>query len=325
MSQTLEPGALHTARSIQEFWIDFLLEEEFRCDSAFASAFAAGSGLSIPNSYLIDVAHSVTDQHGEADLVVIFTATADPEQKQALLIENKITAGFQPKQAERYRARGSDGQNAGRWQGFRTVLVAPEKYIQPNHGFDAAISLELLSDWVCRSEPARRKFKIERLDRAIKKKNSSGVQIVDQSLTEFREAYRALLGGASGGFIPPAPRLAYAGDYWVEWTSANLPGSCKFRHRLHTGINSKDGALDLSLVGVSAKQMESLASLLPPEFKIITIGTGNPRGAIECRLPAIKCFADFETARPVVESTLAKAERMQAVVLQHGMSLLASP
>lgn len=315
-------AGLKTGRSIQEFWVDFLLEEEFDCDPTFAVAFASACGLALDAAHPIVVAHSVCDQFGEADLVVTFRV-ADSGEIAALLLENKITASFQPDQALRYRMRGDHGIAQGLWQHYQTVLVAPARYIQANHGFDEALSLETLRGWICRADPARRSFKVARLQKAIDKKNSTGVQIVDQALTDFREAYRALLEERSAGFIPPASRLAYAGDYWLQWTSANLPGNCKFRHRLHTGINSKDGALDLSVVGVSADQLQTITPFLPAGFEIVTIGTGNPRGAMECRIEAIKDFTDFEKVRPVVESALEQAEVMQSLVIEHGRDRLA--
>ena len=69
---------------------------------------------------------------------------------------------------------------------------------------------------------------------------------------------------------------------------------------------------------MSASQLQSIASFLPADFKIVTIGTGNPRAAIECRLPAIKDFSDFEKARPIVERALENAGRIQSLVIQYG-------
>jgi len=48
----------------------------------------------------------------------------------ALMIENKIDAIFQDRQAERYRERGEDGVASGLWDTFRTVLFAPRLYLE---------------------------------------------------------------------------------------------------------------------------------------------------------------------------------------------------
>jgi hypothetical protein len=57
---------LKSGRSIQEFWIDFLLEEEFRVDPKFALLFLAEV---YPENKILDVKvrkviHSLTDKFG---------------------------------------------------------------------------------------------------------------------------------------------------------------------------------------------------------------------------------------------------------------------
>lgn len=296
-------------RSIQEFWIDFLLEEEFSSDQTFARSFASLAGLpgfaGIPES----VVHSLNDEHGEADLVAIFVGDSD-SGRHALLIENKITAGFQPRQADRYRARGVSGKAAGKWCSFRTVLVAPARYIQANHGFDASVSLEQIAELICLNDLPRRAFKLERLQRAIDKKNATGVQVVDPTMTSFRDWYSDLIARRDCGFIPPAPRLAYWGDDWLEWISDRLPRSSRFRHRTKTGM------LDLSFAGMTAGHLACLRDHLPHGMTIVTIGTGRPRGAVQIPIAPIKDFSDLDAAKASVDHALDCAELMQQVVAE---------
>lgn len=300
---------LESSRSIQEFWIDFLLEEEFRSDPDFARSFVSACGLELAGSLPVEVTHSFSDEYGEADLVVEFPVGDAAGSRSALLIENKITAGFQPQQAQRYQSRGLAGLAAGRWQAYRTVLVAPEKYIKPDHGFDAAISLEQLSAWVCTSEPRRREFKLERIGRAIEKKNLTGVQIVDEVMTEFRRWYGSMIDAREAGFIPPAPRPAYRDDNWMEWTSTRLPGGCKFRHRTRTGV------VDLSIEKIGQEQLVPLGPFLPAGAELCTIGTGRPRGAIQLRVTPIVDFSDLPNAGSIVRTALDAAEQMQQALL----------
>ena len=297
-------------RSIQEFWIDFLLEEEFSSDPAFSRSFASLAGLSGIEGLPEGVFHSLNDEHGEADLVVIFAGGSESE-RDALLIENKITAGFQPRQADRYRARGISGKAAGNWRSFRTVLVAPARYIQANHGFDASVSLEQVADLVCLGDLPRRAFKLKRLQRAIDKKNATGVQVVDPTMTSFRDWYSDLIARRACGFIPPAPRPAYWGDDWLEWVSDCLPKSSRFRHRTKTGM------LDLSFAGMTADHLVCLRDHLPDGMAIVTIGTGQPRGAIQVPITPIRDFSDFVIAKASVDHALDCAEQMQQVVAEH--------
>jgi hypothetical protein len=90
----------------------------------------------------IDHAHvqrSTADAFGEADLVIVYTEQSG--KRIAILIENKIQAVFQPRQAERYRQRGEAGNG---WDSFWTCLVAPESYVNRQHSFDSAVTLDSL-------------------------------------------------------------------------------------------------------------------------------------------------------------------------------------
>lgn len=197
---------LKSGRSIQEFWIDFLLEEEFSCCPRFAAAFAQACGLALDEAAPIEVTHSAVDEFGEADLVVRFTVVGS-DARVALLIENKITAAFQPEQAARYRQRGQSGVDREFWADYRTVLVAPDRYIQSGHGFDFAIALETLAEWIGRADPSRHSYKSARLLKAIEKKNATGIQVIDPVMTEFRAWYGQHLAEFGAGFVPPASRL----------------------------------------------------------------------------------------------------------------------
>ncbi|MEQ1935953.1 MAG: hypothetical protein ABL962_19025, partial [Fimbriimonadaceae bacterium] len=201
----------------------FLLEEEFRSDPSFAHSFMGACGLGLEAPEVVDVRHSMNDEFGEADLVVSFRSDDPSGGSDVLLIENKINASFQPEQANRYRLRGESGVANGLWRSYRTVLVAPEKYIGAGHDFDAAVSLEQLSAWVCSQDSLRRAFEVERLKRAIDKKNTTGIQIIDETMTRFRAWYGSRIADQAVGFVPPAPRPAYYDDNWMEWRSNKLP------------------------------------------------------------------------------------------------------
>src|ERR1035437_7084295 len=90
----------------------------------------------------------------------------------------KIGASFQPGQAERYHKRGEDGKNEPekKWNRFWTCLVASKNYVKRGHGFDAAVELEQIRDWLAVSEPKRQKFKIRVINQAIENANKRGIK-----------------------------------------------------------------------------------------------------------------------------------------------------
>ncbi|MBA3811450.1 MAG: PD-(D/E)XK nuclease family protein [Caulobacteraceae bacterium] len=302
-------------RSIQEFWVDFLLEEEFQADPAFASAFAAACGVESGHSCVERVFHSYSDSHGEADLIVLLNSKpeADPSHKTALLIENKINAAFQPDQAARYKLRGERGAQRGDWTHYKTVLVAPAKYVKSTHGFEAVVTFEQLGEWICRHDEPRRKFKLDRLQRAIDKKNATGVQIPDAAMTEFRRSYseamEAFNEAHDTGFIVPPPRVAYYDDNWLEWRSKRLPDNCGFRHLSRTGI------IELAFKNVPVTDLPWLEPLLADGMALSAVGTHGQHTAIRIRVDPISNFADLGAAHSSVAAALNQAKRMQDLVV----------
>lgn len=301
---------LKTKRSIQEFWIDFLIEEELSCNKEFARAFLDRCGFT--DATVKTVLHSQSDEFGETDVFVL--CVKSDGQVGVLLIEDKITASFQTDQAKRYRMRGMSGVQGGQWATFKTVLLAPSKYIgASDHGFDEAIALEEVSDWICSDDSARGAFKRSRLQKAIDKKTASGVQIVDEEMTEYRRrytdriiAYNAEFGT---GFIPPIPRLAWWGDDWVQWVSEHLPSQCKFRHMSRTGI------MEIGFQSLSRDAAEPILPYLSSSMKLVATGRHKQHSAIQISIKPITDFCDCPESAETVGKALECAKELQDLVL----------
>ena len=307
---TLPLSGLKQSRSIQEFRIDFFLEEEFTVDLIFAQAFLAACGSSLSVKRVEQVLHSVSDKYGEADLVVLITADQSDGRtaKIALLIEDKINAGFQPDQPLRYRQRGEEGVSHGSWDCFVTVLVAPTAYIALSHGFDTAVSLEQVKEWICPADAVRRAFKVAKIEEAIRKKSATGVQIVDRAMTEFRAAYYDNLQafnlrcGTDFSMRPPAP--TYYGDTWFVLKSAALPEWAEIRHMSQTGnieINFKD---------TEFSKAAPIGALIEADMALIPTGKYKQHVTIRLPTPKIPVFDSFERVQPQIETALLNAEKL---------------
>jgi len=308
---------LRSARSIQEFWMDFLLEEEFSVTSDFTRNFLTACDPAFKYGSTDKVTHSVSDKHGEADLVVLLSAIRNPDQsvRLALLIEDKITAGFQPQQAERYRNRGKAGKNDGLWDSFLTVLVAPQAYIPIAHGFDAAISFERIKDWLCLSDPARREFKLRRIDEAISKKNATGVQVVDAEMTAFRAAYYDYLQSFNArqgtDFAMRPPKDTYYGDSWFIFKSNALPSWSEIRHM------ASAGNIELTFKDTDYDRTTGIAELLESGMELIRTGKYLQHVTVRLRVPKIAAFHDFDDMQKNVETTLIGAEHLLRLFQRH--------
>ncbi len=139
---------------LRERDIDLLMCSELHSPGALQSAFGrlcAAAGAEFRGAW---VSHSDTD--GESDLIVSFQVG---RQTTVLLVENKITATFQPNQALRYTDR------ALRWQEqynvlTKTVLICPEAYLARGTAelFDVRYSYEKIVETLDGVQDPRSKF-----------------------------------------------------------------------------------------------------------------------------------------------------------------------
>jgi hypothetical protein len=258
--------------TVQEMHIDFLLEEEFSVNPNFLRKFVEAAAVSVDpklSSNCIEkpglhgtpleddtllqvgrVERSVSDQWGEADLIVVYQHVGLAEKGVAILIEDKIRASFQPDQAKRYRKRGDFGKDR-EWDRYWTCLIAPESYIRRGHDFDAAVTLEQIKEWLAVSEPKRREFKARVIEHAIKKERWTGVQKIDRAMTAFRIRYFALFEeffkDSRRDVYMRSPADTWAGDSWFEVRSSRLlPKGVYINHK------SSPGFVDLTFPNTDA-------------------------------------------------------------------------
>lgn len=293
---------------VQEQHIDFLLEEEFACNGRFLEFFLSAArehfhSLKDPietpkwlqpcHDWNCKAIRSVTTDKGETDVLAIYQSAETPGRV-AILIEDKIRAGFQPNQAERYRTRGETGTIAREWDHFWTCLIAPEKYAQDNRGFDTRISLEKLVAFFDGSDE-RSRFKAGVLKAALHHFNVTGVQQKDEAVTQFRSFYSA---EAEKFFVKdevnwPRPRVAWWGDTWFNFTGGGLPAGSEIVYKAPSGFvdlafrNTKEDVLAHALAGC----------LQDPG--IIPMQTGKS-ASFRLRVEPLTNFADHTGARSVV-------------------------
>lgn len=90
---------------VSERDMDLLLLEEFQSSQGFQQWFIGKVlGNDVRLAELVFAKRSITQSTGESDLEITFADSSGGTVR--FLIENKVNAGFQPQQAERYRIRG---------------------------------------------------------------------------------------------------------------------------------------------------------------------------------------------------------------------------
>ena len=297
---------------VQEHHIDFLLEEEFASNPAFlafvlraaAKHSQASRETNLPaasSDPRCSSVRSVSTDKGETDVLVIYQSE-EVFGRVAILIEDKIRAGFQPNQAERYRIRGEAGKSSGEWNHFWTCLIAPERYANNNEGFDTRISLETLRSFFC-GDDARSKFKAGVLDRAMHRFEQTGLQKKDEIVTKFRSFYAKEANAffRSGEIDWPRARDAWWGDTWFNFRGGPLPKGVEIVHK------TASGTVDLAFPNTIQEALANVLRRCTPEKDVIPVQTGK---SASLRLVTAK-LTDYEHHELVKPSILEAFEHVR--------------
>jgi hypothetical protein len=293
--------------------LDLLLMEELTASSEFARWFINLLGID-HDTTLVEVAHSVTTSNGESDLELTVN-TRDGLLK--VLIEDKVDAQFQPRQAARYRERAATYIKTGVCRLAKTVLVAPETYIKNTNdkrGFDQHVSLEELASWFRRTRDleARTAFKCALLERTIERSASGWERIADDQCTAFWRDY-----WEQAERIAPELNMPYpddekpAGSTFIPFRPKGLPKNVSMYHKLAYGT------VDLQFAGMGddiATLRTKYRNALEPGMIIQQAGKS---AVIRLRVPPLDVALPLRDSLPAVEQGLNAAARLLTWFRQH--------
>ena len=129
--------------------LDLVQLEELHAANGYAAWFGRRAGLQDPD--FLDAVHSVSGfaegRSGETDLLAFYR---EGGTRIAVMIEDKVSAAFTHRQAERYVERGQALVAQGEADRFRTVLVAPAQYLHfvpQSDPWDVRIPIEEIAEW----------------------------------------------------------------------------------------------------------------------------------------------------------------------------------
>ena len=173
-------------KKIYERDMDLLILEEFLADRDFAQLFL--SKLPLTGEYTVcKAAHSLADADGESDLTLILQY---PEQRIALLIEDKIDAPTMPEQSERYHRRARNAEARGEYDRHFVVLAAPAAYHKEheadrNAGYEYRVCYEELRDYLSQKNDLRQVVKLAMIDCALREKKAGYLAQEVPAVTRF--------------------------------------------------------------------------------------------------------------------------------------------
>jgi hypothetical protein len=256
----------------------------------------------------------VSDQFAEADLIVRYRDSAD--KRVGILIENKIGAAFQPRQAERYQQRGEQGKCSKEWDRYFTCLIAPSRYIEQGHGFQKSVSFESVCSWISAPDDARRAFRVGIISTALEQSRRNGPKVVDEAVTEFRRRYYEFLAQEARDLLMNKPKRVYSGETWFVLKHRSLPKGVRIVHK------SPMGFVDLAFPNRNAADLGRLASQLEYGMEIRQTGKS---AAIRLSVPSIEKFDSFDAQRDSVRAALDAAMRLAVFCVRERESLAALP
>lgn len=308
--------SLHIAiAGVSERDIDLLLLEEFATSDDFTKWFVGQIQVVQHGiAHIEKVQRSVTQSTGESDLEV---TCADSEgQLRRLLIENKISASFQPQQAERYRERGATYVERGECVAFYTVLVAPAQYFGDDKslkGFDGRLTYEAIRDWFLQNEAMgeRRYYKTALLTSAIEKALYGYQPIEDVPVSDFWQSYWEMARRIAPELQMERPQPKPSGAGFIYFRPRTLPPGVEICHKL------LHGKIDLQFRSMG-ERLDDLESWFGKHLhRDMEITRAGKSGVIRLRVPVLNTGIDFVSQSVRVQHGLFRAKRLYAWFLDH--------
>lgn len=285
--------------------IDMLLLEELSSSPDFLKWFLAQIEIS-GNSYPISVACTVTTSTGESDLEL--TVQCD-DKIFKILIEDKIGAPLQAKQAERYRERAEAYVRDGKCTAAKTVIVAPSNYYKETAdrlGFDYAVTHESIREWFGQAKEIgdRRLCKISILDSALDYGTLGWKLVADKEVTKFWCLYWDLADFLAPELRTPEPKDRPAASSFIYFKPVSLTKEVSLIHKVC------DGSVDLQFNGMGNRIRELESRFGNQLENDMRIEPAAKSAVIRIRVPEIDMTADFAMVRADVRKALSAAVRL---------------
>ena len=293
--------------SVAECDVDILLLDEFASEPAFSLWFASKCGLSnleLEDDPVLSVARGVVRSSGESDIEV--SLMSKDGSVHYLLIESKVAASFQPRQAERYRERGQHYIDVGECSSAATVLVAPECYLGSDatrFGFDCSVTYESLVEWFAAnvSEMARYTVKHAVLTCAIDKAKLGYLPVPDHPVTNFWQSYWRLCNELAPELQMPEPGDKPASAGFITFQPYELPQHVTLLHKL------RQGNVDLQFRGMG-KKLDELQDSFGHSLEVgMRIARANKSGSVRLLVPSLDTTASLKSQEESVRKGIEAA------------------
>ena len=285
--------------TVQERDIDLLLMEEFHVSPEFATWFAGKSG--VPDACFDGAWHSVTDADGETDLLLRVVANGTHV---AILIENKVAAPEQDRQAERYHLRAARAQNEGKYDEFVTCMCAPQTYLEglgASPLYQATVAYEDIEAWFSQSDDTRSRWRRRILSEAIVQGRRGYRMIVNEAVTDFHQAFWRYLTQNHPKFTMARPSPKGNKSNWILFKGVGFPPKVGFHIKLD------QECVELGFNGRSVEEIIAIKASWPEDIRLVQKGK---TAALSIRIPFLDRTRPLDKQVEALRATIAAAERL---------------
>ncbi len=298
--------------AVAERDIDLLLMEEIEGERGFFEWIVSkATAWPLDGLTLVGVWHSVSNEHGESDLLVL--AQHPDKGRLAVLIENKVDAPPQPEQSVRYNRRGSVGIAGGDWNEFVTCIVAPERYLGAATnaaGYQANVSYEQIKEWMLGHLPPGRRTEFRRnlLLAAIEQQRRGYSRKLDPIVTRFFEEYWEYSEALFPELRLNRTESRPADSTWATFRPEGLSKGRELHHKLPYGH------VDLQLAGHGSR-IEELTSLNTQLLREgLRFVKATKSAALRIQVPIMDVRQDFTEQRESALLALKAAYRLWSLM-----------
>lgn len=248
--------------------------------------------------------HSAVVGNGESDVEV--RAKLKDGRSIVILIENKVDASFQPRQAERYRERAEDFCRKGLVDAAVTLLFAPSCYIGKNpasHGFDVTLTYEELRDWIAKRQKRddRARYKEMLLLAAIEKSGRGYSPLVDGAVSSFQHRYWEMVCTLEPDIKMNEPKGRPSGSTFIQFRSKGLPKGLVVVHKVDRGF------VDLQFKGWGERvpALKTLTDAIREDGMTVECAAGS--AAIRLRVPPLNVARTAEEQTDAIKEGITAA------------------
>lgn len=274
--------------------------EEFHVSTDFVAWFCGEIGLDGVSP--AGARHSVSDTDGESDLLLRVFRNG---RRIGVLIENKVSAPEQDRQAERYHLRGIRCREQGKLDEYVTVMCAPQRYLDAldsKSEYQHRFAYERIASWFSEQKGPRAAWRYQIMLEAIEQGRRGYTMTVNAANTEFHRAYWEHLRKKHSGIQMAQPKNRGIRSTWIILKGLDFPKGVNMHHKLDQQVME---------IGFSRRRIEEVLAAakadLPDDIAKAQKG-GTATLAIS--VPAIDTNLGFATQLPKIEEALKAAYRL---------------